>query len=72
MANAIFTEYRVYWRKLGPDNQQRVVFVEAQNGQSAITIARDYIERKHGITEFIMEEYDAAKPLPAGKVIESK
>jgi hypothetical protein len=57
---------------MGPNCEKQVTFVEAQTGEHAMTLVTDYIERKYGITEFCIDDYDVVRPLPDGRIIEGR
>ena len=49
-------EYRVTWTKLPRNkNDGRVLFVRAESSEAASAIAMDHIERKFGITNFVVD-----------------
>lgn len=70
-------EYRVTWTKMVDklprgNGDGRVLFVKARRSADAIAIARDHIERKHGITRFSVDSADKAPEVPEGKVVEGE
>jgi hypothetical protein len=67
----LHSEFRVTWIKLPRNkNETKVVFVSAKNAVEAQAIATDYIERKFGITNFVIEGSKRTERVPDGKVVE--
>ena len=67
----LHSEFRVTWTKLPRnDNDTKVLFVKAKDEEGAKAIATDYIERKFGITNFVIEGAKRAERVPEGKVVE--
>jgi hypothetical protein len=65
-------EYRVKWTQVPTAyNPSHVVFIEAASPQDAEAIARDHIERTHGVGSWIVFEVSESVAVPAGKVIGS-
>jgi len=65
------TEFRVTWIKLPRNkNETKVVFVKAKDAEAAKAIAEDYIERKFGITNFVIDGSRRADRIPEGNVVE--
>ena len=64
-------EYRVTWTKLPRNkNDGRVLFVRAESSEAASAIAMDHIERKFGITNFVVDGAKQSERVPNGKVVE--
>lgn len=64
-------EFRVTWIKIPRNkNETKVVFVKAETPDAAKAIAIDYIERKFGITNFVVDGVKRSERVPEGKVIE--
>ena len=63
-------EFRVVWVQCPTiDYSMNILFVEAGDADDAQDLARDYIERKFGIGDYIKFEVTEAKLVPPGKVI---
>jgi hypothetical protein len=65
-------EWRVRWCKTPTNyNPTQVLFVEAESKEDAKAIAKDHIERTHGLDAFSFVLYDAKEPdpVPKGRVI---
>jgi hypothetical protein len=63
-------EFKVKWT-LCPTayNPTQVLFVEAADAAAAEAIARDHIERKHGVGGWVKFETVPAEAPPAGRVL---
>ena len=64
-------EYRVTWQQCPHiHHTPRVLFVGAGSADDAKALARDHIERRHGISWFSVKDVSETQPVPAGTVRE--